>query len=132
MQLNHCCFSHTRNRLEGSRNVALPVCTCGMLPVPRFLSDLGAPPLKTTVSYSSPSRKNKQWPEMEAALRAAGQEHVLRPPPPDSKREDFLAQLKSVNFSNCYKISTGIEPTTVSIAAKVKVLRLLRCLTCLC
>ena len=74
------------------------ICTCGMLPVPRFLSDLGAPPLKTTVSYSSPSRKNKQWPEMEAALRAAGQEHVLRPPPPDSKREDFLAQLKSVNL----------------------------------
>ena len=45
-----------------------------------------------------PARSAASWPEMEAALREAGQEHVLTPQPPAEKRDAFLAQLRTLDL----------------------------------
>ena len=59
--------------------------TCNALPPPPFLEEKPAPSPMT-------------WPEMEAALEAAGQAHVLTPPPPPAKRDSFLKQLRTLDL----------------------------------
>ena len=39
-----------------------------------------------------------EWRQMEEALTRAGQEHVLRPPPPAEKRGSFLRQLQALDL----------------------------------
>ena len=38
------------------------------------------------------------WEEMREALRKAGQDHVLKPPPPAKRRDAFLSQLCSIDL----------------------------------
>ena len=90
------------------------LCTCGMLPTPRWLANF-AEPITPKIKYSSP-RKSQLWPQLEAELRATGQEHVLTPAPPENKKADMLEQLKFIDL----KALPGMLEASLAGAAKHK------------
>jgi UDP-N-acetylglucosamine pyrophosphorylase len=66
--------------------------TCNAVPPPRWLRALAG--LNVGTLGTSPS----EWEMMCAALRRAGQEHILTPECPPEKREAFLAQLREIDL----------------------------------
>ena len=66
--------------------------TCDALPPPPWLSE-SAP-----ARAAGGGKVAMGWEEMREALRKAGQDHVLKPPPPAKRRDAFLSQLCSIDL----------------------------------
>lgn len=74
--------------------------TCDAVPVPGWLRGMAG----IAMSAEGTGGARSAWDEMCLALRRAGQDHVLTPECPPERREEFLAQLRTIDLAQLPKL----------------------------